>query len=155
MRVTTHANSIFSDLSCLFEYSFYVHNFYIGFHALSWCWQHKMHPRCNMSLHQKALEKGIVRMTKQLEGIVSDDAPTSDWVDLRFRVSTNTSPNELNPTDEFLWVEADLKDKKNVFLYFSPVEGQGYWLPLRGSRAAFKDLIFKAKTRGCEECEKI
>lgn len=98
--------------------------------------------------YQKALEKGIVRMTKQLEGIVSDDAPTSDWVDLRFRVSTNTSPNELNPTDEFLWVEADLKDKKNVFLYFSPVEGQGYWLPLRGSRAAFKDLIFKAKTRG-------
>lgn len=97
--------------------------------------------------YKSALDKGVVRMKKQLPDIVPDQYPTDTSAQLLFSV-TPKSAEAGSSEEEILWIEGHLDGGRSVFLYFMPEEGDGYWIPLRGSRPAFRDLILKGITRG-------
>jgi len=98
--------------------------------------------------YRKALDKGVIRMERQMPEIGDTTYPVDSAAALSFRVDKAPVVSNSNPAEEMLWLEGKFSSGKSLFVYLQPAQDSGYWIPLRGSRPAFRDLFLRGKTRG-------
>ncbi len=99
--------------------------------------------------YRKAVEKGVIRMSDRMPHISGNAYPADSSCRIRFSATFDDKPTQKDTLrNGILWIEGEGGGSGSDFLYFSAISGEGYWVPVRKSRPAFRDLVFKGRTRG-------
>lgn len=91
--------------------------------------------------HEKALDKGFIRMEKRLPDI-SGSYATDTTDQIRFSLVFQPSKGEVsNRKEGLLWVQGNNTATDHSYLYLQPDSGPGYWIALKKARPAFKAVL--------------
>jgi hypothetical protein len=122
------------------ETNYLHHGFFPQYH---WTFNRNIKER-----YEAALNKGVVQMKSRLPEI-SGEHPIDSSAHLRFTLDLQPPKGEPSPRKPgILWCHADKLSKEQTYLYLQPASGNGYWILLKKTRAAFIEMFIHGYLSG-------